>query len=246
VTGQRDPDVEAVLVLLDAGEEPGEGELTRLLRQGSCPGVLVERLAKCRWVVSSHRILQLVVRHPRCPRAFAWDALPRLGWHDLLEVGRDPRTPPAIRKQAERKLVERIVNLTLGERTALARQATRGLIGILLTDEQPLCVEALLSNPQFTETEALRLLNTNRKPGCVLVLLRHPVWGRRPEVLRAAVRSRSVPLGVALGLLALLPEPEIAGLADSAEVDGQLRDAANRLLQQRRLEAGAQGDSAPS
>jgi hypothetical protein len=181
-----------VLVLLDAGEEPGEGELTRLLRQGSCPGVLVERLAKCRWVVSSHRILQLVVRHPRCPRAFAWDALPRLGWHDLLEVGRDPRTPPAIRKQAERKLVERIVNLTLGERTALARQATRGLIGILLTDEQPLCVEALLSNPQFTETEALRLLNTNRKPGCVLVLLRHPVWGRRPEVLRAAVRRSRV------------------------------------------------------
>jgi hypothetical protein len=246
VTGHQDPEVEAVLALLDAGEEPSEGELTRLLRRASCPGILVERLAKCRWVVSSHRVLQLVVRHPRCPRAFAWDALPRLGWHDLLEVGRDPRTPPAIRKQAERKLVERIVNLTLGERTALARQATRGLIGILLTDEQPLCVEALLSNPQFTETEALRLLNTNRNPECVLVLLRHPVWGRRPEVLRAAVRSRSIPLGVALGLLALLPEPEIAGLAGSAEVDGQLRDAANRLLQQRRADAGTQRDSAPS
>jgi hypothetical protein len=246
VTVRQGPDVEAVLALLDAGEEPGEGELIRLLRQASCPGILVERLAKCRWVVSSHRVLQLVVRHPRCPRAFAWDALPRLGWHDLLEVGRDPRTSPAIRKQAERKLVERIVNLTLGERTTLAKQATRGLLGVLLTDEQPLCVEALLSNPHFTETEALRLLNTNRNPECVLVLLRHPVWGRRPEVLRAAVRSRSIPLGVALGLLALLPEPEIVGLAGSAEVDGQLRDAANRLLQQRRSDAGMQGDSAPS
>jgi hypothetical protein len=216
VTVRQGPDVEAVLALLDAGEEPGEGELIRLLRQASCPGILVERLAKCRWVVSSHRVLQLVVRHPRCPRAFAWDALPRLGWHDLLEVGRDPRTSPAIRKQAERKLVERIVNLTLGERTTLAKQATRGLLGVLLTDEQPLCVEALLSNPHFTETEALRLLNTN------------------------------IPLGVALGLLALLPEPEIVGLAGSAEVDGQLRDAANRLLQQRRSDAGMQGDSAPS
>jgi len=246
VTGQQAPNVEAVLALLDAGEEPSKGELTRLLRQGSCPGILVERLAKCRSIVASHQILQLVVRHPRCPRAFAWDALPRLGWHDLLEVGRDPRTPPAIRKQAERKLVERIVNLTLGERTALARQATKGLIGILLTDEQPLCVEALLSNPHFTETEALRLLNTNRNPECVLVLLRHPVWGRRPEVLRAAVHSKSIPLGVALGLLALLPEPEIVGLAGSAEVDGQLRDAASRLLQQRRSDTGTQEYSAPS
>jgi hypothetical protein len=242
VVQQLDPEVAALLELLESGGEPGEGELTRLLLRPSCPGVVVERLSKCPWVLTSHRVLQLVVRHPRCPRHFAWDALPRLGWHDLLEVGRDPRTQPAIRKQSERKLTERIVNLTLGERTALARRAPRGLIGVLLTDEQPVCVEALLSNPQFTETEALRLLNSNRNPKCVLVLLRHPVWGRRPEVLRAAVRNRAVPLGVALGLLALLPEAELVGLATSAEVDGQLRDAADRLLSQRRSETP--GDAA--
>lgn len=241
-----DPEVLAVLELLDSGGEPGEGELTRVLRRPSCPGVLVDRLAKCSWVLTSRRVLQLVVRHPRCPRHFAWDALPRLGWHDLLDVSRDPRTSPAIRKQSERKLIERIVNLTLGERTALARQAPRGIIGTLLTDEQPLCVEALLSNPQFTETEALRLLNSNRSPKCVLTLLRHPVWGRRPEVLRAAVHSRSVPLGVALGLLTLLPEAEIAGLADSPEVDGQLKEAASRLLRQRHAEASSNDGSAPS
>jgi len=246
VPQRLDPEVVAVLELLDSGGEPGEGELTRLLRRPSCPGVLVERLAKCSWVLTSRRVLQLVVRHPRCPRHFAWDALPRLGWHDLLKVGRDPRTSPAIRKQSERKLVERIVNLTLGERTALARLAPKGIVGALLTDKQPLCVEALLSNPQFTETAALRLLNSNRNPECVLALLRHPVWGRRPEVLRAAVRSNKVPLGVALGLLALLSETEIAGVAASAEIDGQLRDAASRLLRQRKSETGAQSNSAPS
>jgi hypothetical protein len=246
VARQFDPEIAALLELLESGGEPGEGELTRLLRRPSCPGVVVEQLSKCRWVLTSRRVLQLVVRHPRCPRHFAWDALPRLGWHDLLEVGRDPRTPPAIRKQSERKLIERIVNLTLGERTALARQAPRGLIAILLTDEQPVCVEALLSNPQFTETEALRLLNSNRNPACVLVLLRHPVWGRRPDVLRAAVRSKAVPLGVALGLLALLPETDLDGLTAATEVDGQLRDAAYRLLSQRRSETGRGDDAAPS
>jgi hypothetical protein len=246
VAQQLDPEVKALLDLLDAGGEPDEGQLARLLRRPSCPGEIVERLARGRWVLGSRRILQLVVRHPRCPRHFAWDALPRLAWHDLVEVSRDPRTPPAIRKQSERKLVERIVNLTLGERTALARQAPRGLIGILLTDEQPLCVEALLGNPQFTENEALRLLNSNRNPECVLTLLRHPVWGRRPDVLRAAVRSKSVPLGVALGLLAILPEPELKGLAGSAEVDSQLREAATRLLEQRRSETDEGRASGPS
>lgn len=230
----REGDVAAVLQALDAGEEPSEGNLARLLRRPSCPGELVERLATCSWILGSRRILGLVVRHPRCPRHFAWEALPRLGWHDLLEVARDPRTSPAVRKQAERKLSERIASLTLGERTALARLAPRAIVGVLLTDEEPSCIEALVSNPQFTETEALRLVNSNRNPACVQVLLRSPSWGRKVEVVRAAAYSRAVPLGVAIGLLTLLPEAEIAGLAASPQVDGVLRAAAASLLDRRR------------
>jgi hypothetical protein len=227
--------VAAVLQALDAGEEPSEGELARLLRRPSCPGELVERLATCTWILGSRRILQLLVRHPRCPRHLAWEALPRLGWHDLLEVARDPRTSPAVRKQAERKLTERIASLSLGERTALARLAPRAIVGVLLTDERPSCIEALVSNPQFTETEALRLVNSNRNPACVQVLLRSPSWGRKVEVLRAAIHSEALPLGVAIGLLALLPEAEIAGLASSPEVDRVLRAAAALLLDRRRV-----------
>jgi hypothetical protein len=246
VAKQSDPEVASVLDLLESGGVPSEGELVKLLRRPSCPGAVVERLSLCPWLLSSRRALQLVVRHPRCPRHFAWDALPRLGWHDLLEVARDPRTSPAIRKQSERKLAERLNGLTLGERTALARQAPRSVVGVLLTDEQPLCVEALVANPHFTETEALRLLHGNRNPECVLVLLRHPLWGRRPEVLRAAVRSERIPLGVALGLLALLPESDVEALAASAEVRGHLRAAAALLLRRRRAGPEPDGSAQPS
>jgi hypothetical protein len=245
VAQERDGDVAAVLQLLDAGEEPSEAALAPLLRRPSCPGALVERLVTCSWILGSRRILQLVVRHPRCPRHFAWEALPRLGWHDLLEICRDPRTSPAVRKQSERKLIERIATLTLGERTALARLAPRGVVAALLGDDQPSCIEALVSNPQFTETEALRMLNTNGNPACVQTLLRNSRWGRKVEILRAAVRSASVPLGVALGLLALLPEAEIAGLDSSPDVGPQLRAAATRLLSRRKGEGTARVRTSP-
>jgi hypothetical protein len=235
----------ALLDLLESGGEPPEGELVKALRRPTCPGELVEALVVRPWLVTSHQALQLLVRHPRCPRRFAWDALPRLGWHDLLEVARDPRTSPAVRKQAERKLAERVNTITLGERTALARQAPRGVLGLLLPDADPRCIEALITNPQFTEAEALRLLHGNGNPECALVLLRHPVWGRRREVVRAAVRSQKVPLGVALGLLAFLPEAEIEALAASPDLRGELRSAAERLLQRRRT-TQAEGGPAPS
>ncbi len=235
-----------LLEALDAGEQPEEGELAAFLRRPGCPGELVERLARCTWVLASARLVRLLVTHPRCPRHFAWEALGRLGWHDLVQVGRAPRTAPAVRAQCERKLVERIPNLTLGERTALARVAPRGVVVALLASDEPRCIEAVLDNPQFTEAEALRLLLSNRNPLCLLALIRHRSWGRRTEIVRAAVRTRAVPLGVALGLLPSLPQAELAGLASSPDVPPPLRDAAANLAERRRETGAAKGGSSPS
>ena len=158
------PEAVQLLKLLEAGGEPEEGALARTLRRPSCPGELVERLSRCGWILGSPRLLKLVVRHPRCPRHFAWEAVARVGWNDLVEVARDPRTPPAVRAQCERKLIERVATLTLGERTALARVAPRSLIGVMIASEEPRCIAALLDNRLFTESDALRVLIAESEP----------------------------------------------------------------------------------
>jgi hypothetical protein len=239
-------EVVQLLELLDAGGKPAEGALAGVLRRSSCPCDLVERLARCSWILGSPRLLKLLVKHSRCPRHFAWEALTRLGWHDLVEVARDPRTAPAVRAHCERKLIERIATLTLGERTALARVAPRGVIRVMVANEEPRCVEALLNNPLFTESEALCLLISNRNPNCLMVLLRHPGWARHLEIVRAAVRTRTLPLGVALGLLPALPLAELSGLASSTEVPLPLRTAAMRLARRRGVREGMPAGHAPS
>lgn len=245
MSGSSADKVPELIALLEAGGEPSEGDLLRVLRRASCPGKLVELLARSRTARGSQRLLPLLLRHPACPRQFAWEALPRLGWRDLLLVTRDPHAAPPVRRQGERKLLDRLQTLTLGERTALARVAPRSVIAALLADDNPVCVQALVSNPQFTEIEALRLLQTSRNPACVLVLLRHPDWGSRLEVLRAATRSDRVPLGVALGLVAALPESELARLAEAAEARTRLREAARELLRRRRGENQPDEGSCP-
>jgi hypothetical protein len=235
-------EAEVVLRILEAGGEPDAGLLARVLRRPSCPGEIVERLAGCRWLTRSNRLLQLVVRHPRCPRHLALEVLPRLGWHDLVEVARDPRTSPLVRKQSERRLAERIVGLTLGERTALARVAPRGVIPLLLPSPEPMCIAALLDNPNFTESDALRLPGSNPNPACVLVLLRHPVWGRRPGVAVAIVRRGAVPLGIAIGTLPALPLAELRGVASSETAPPALRAAASALVGARERNDPQAGD----
>ena len=242
----RSDEVADLIQVLDAGGEPDAGALGRVLRRSSCPAELVEKLSRCRWVLGRNEALKLLVRHPRCPRHFALEALPRLGWHDLAEAARDPRTAPAVRTQCEQKVVERLPSLTVGERIALARVASRRVIGALIANRDPRCVEALLANPQFTEPDAVRLVISNKNSECLLVLLRHPGWGRRPEVVRAAVRARPLPVGVAIGLLPALALSELTGLAGAPNVDPAVRAAAAALARRRRAAAKPPGREAPS
>jgi hypothetical protein len=222
-----------LLGLLRDGERPDEGELVRALRSPSCPQRLVEELAGCRWVLRSARVLPLLIRHPACPRPFAWEAIPHLGWHELLDVARHPRTAPPVRRQVERKLLDRVGQLTAGERVALARLAPRAVLTGMLGFPEPLFVGALLDNPQFTETEALRLLACNPAPECLAAVVRHRKWGQSPTVIRAAIRCRALALGLALGLLAGLPERDLAALARAPDVDDRLRNAASELIAHR-------------
>ena len=231
----------SVLACLDAGTEVPEGVLVRCLRSPGCPRELVERLTGCHWIRSRRRVVPLLVRHPGCPQGFAMDALPRLGWHDLLLVVRDPRTRPAIRRQGERKLVDRLKQLTIGERTALARHATRGVIAALLADEAPAIVQALLDNAQFTEQDAVRLLHATGSGECVAAVLRHPRWGAAPAVVGAAVRSPAAPLGLVLGLIATLPLARLEALCRSPEVSTAVRGPLEALLDRRRGAASATG-----
>ena len=224
----------AALAALDAGAEVSEGALVRCLRSPACPRELVERLAGCRWVRALRRVPPLLLRHPACPQPFAWDVLPRLGWHDLLLVVRDPRTAPAVRLQGERKLLERLKQLTVGERTALARQATRGVIAALLGDESPACVGALLDNPRLTEPDAVRLLAVTTVGECAAAVVRHPRWGSCRAVVDAALRSRALPLGVALGLLAALPRPRLEELARIRDLPAALAEPLRLLVERRR------------
>lgn len=221
---------------LERGERPADGDLVRALRSPACPGRLVEQLAGCRWVMRVSRVLPLLVRHPACPRPFALEAMMSMGWRDLLGIARDPRAAPPVRRHAELKLTERLAQLTSGERTAVARQATRPVIGQMLDTTDPLCVRAMLDNPQFTETEALRLLAGNRSPDCVVEVVRHREWGQRPAVVRTAVRCRRMPVGVVLGLLATLTVGELEQIAAAPETGAEVRQAAARLVARRSAE----------
>lgn len=209
----------------------GEPEMILLLRnRNASPGLLLRIAKDPRWT-RSHEIQKAIVRHPRTPSGIARKRLAALYWRDLIEIASDVRVPPALRHEAESSLVNRLEELTLGERVALARLATRGMIPALRGSKEGRVLRALLDNRKITERDVLGIASRADSPSEFLgSLARHPFWGGRRAVRFVLAGHPRTPVAAALRLLLELSRRDLKKLASDQRVPRIVRVGAERRL----------------
>jgi len=205
-------------------------EMLLLLRNRCAPAELLQRIGRePRWV-RNHRVGRLLVEHPNTPRTVASRLVQQLFWNDLAEVARKPSTDPVVRRRAESLLLVRLEEMTVGERVALARIATRGVIpGLIEADDAPV-LKSLLDNPRLIEADAARIARIPRAPATLDHLARYSTWGRRPAVRRALLRNPGTPIAAALHLLRRLDRRELLRICRDSEIRTVVRVGAERML----------------
>lgn len=215
-------------------EDLDDGQAVEVLRNPHCSPEVAERVASHRRLMGSDRIRRLVcsIRGMSTPRVA--DLVATLPWLGLLQLAQEPKTPPMVRKMAEKRLLLKLPRLTLGEKIGLARRAHRALYGPLVATGDPQVVIALLENPRLAETDVVSLLNANEpQPVVFSAVLRNPRWAPRRGIRMAMARNRSTPLPVALSALAELGPGELRGLAQDPRVPERVKEGVVRLLRKR-------------
>ena len=106
----------------------GVGELLLLLRNREVPAPLLLEIGNQRQWTRYYRVQRALALHPRTPPVLGRSLVGHLFWNELVELSTAPHVNPAVRRLADRSLVERFAGMGLGERTALARRAGRGVI----------------------------------------------------------------------------------------------------------------------
>ena len=170
--------------------------------------------------------------HPLTPRHAALRCLEDLLWRDLLDVGREARTPPPVRVAANRKLEEALRFLAVGEKIAVARFASSALFPALLDEPDIRVLEAVLANSRLTTEDLQRWLATGHpRPEALAFLARDPRWASRPAIRIALLTHRATPRGAALSLLTSVSRGEWRRLAEDPNVDALLSACARDLLE---------------
>lgn len=217
-----------------------EEHVLEILRNPGVPAMLLQQIGvDPRWT-RSYAVKFGLVFHPATPSAASMHLVHFLFWRDLARVSDNFRLPPPLRRAAENLLKERVQDLALGERTALARIAGRPLIGVLRNEGNEMVISALLTNSRLTEEDLLLMCNTTSSPKALTLVGQSERWRTRHAVRLALARNRHTPVALAVSLLSGLTEENLRDLGQHGELPRALRSAALRLLEERRRGAAVE------
>ena len=176
-----------------------ERDALQALRHPHASEAMIEEILSSKTLLAFRGVRRLVAAHPLTPRHAALRCLEDLLWRDLLDIGREPRTPPPVRAAANRKLEDGLRFLAVGEKIAVARFAASALFPSLLDDPDLRVLEAVLANSRLASEDLLRWLATGHPgPEALAFLARDRRWMSRPAVRIALLTHRSTPRAAAL------------------------------------------------
>lgn len=197
---------------------------------------VVEILAAERRLLSAYEVRRALAGHPQTPQVTALRFIPGLYWRDLVELGLDVRVRPAVRRSADRYLVERLPSLATGEKMTIARRAGHGVLMRLRHDPDRRVIRALLENPRLTEGLLSPLVRSTSTPPAVLTLVAEsPRWGVRYDVRVGLVRNPRTPVETALRQLPHLKKIDLEAVASLPALPAPVRRRARLLLGERGL-----------
>lgn len=240
----READAAALARLIEERRDELDLPAARqVLRNPFVDAAAIERLAASRRLISSYEVRRGIASHPRAPRTLALRFVAGLYWADLVRLGVDTGLHPIVRRAADRRIVERLAGLAVGERIVIGRSASAAVLAVVRHDAQPRVLAAVLENPRLTEGLLLPLAAAERaQPRCLALLAADPRWGARPLLRSALCRNPSTPLADALRLLPTLPKDQQRAVAADPRLAPGLRRRARLLAGEGRLSGARRGD----
>jgi hypothetical protein len=230
--------------------EAGEEELLALVREHAgrldppavrqvllnpyVTGEVIERVAAESRLLSFHEVRRGLALHPRTPEALAARFVPGLYWRELATLSLDTRLHPRRRRAAEQRLAARVPELSVGEKVAIARRASSGVLSMLRQDPSPRVIAALLDNPRLTEGLLAPVVHNPATPSPVLeTIAADRRWGWRQSLRVALAKNPSTPLATAWRLLGTLRRDDLRTVACDPRIAEPLRRRARVLLEER-------------
>lgn len=146
-------------------------------------------------------------------------------------VDASPAVEEAPADEEQQSALQRIANLNVANRIALAMKGNREERAILIRDPNRIVTAAVLSSPKMTETEAAAIAKMQNVSEDVLrTIAKNRAWLKNYAVILAVVKNPKTPVALSINLMARLGEKDLKLLSSDRNVPDALRMQARRKM----------------
>jgi hypothetical protein len=207
-----------------------EGEALDVLASAYATAQVIAKIAQNSRLTGFYSVRLKLVAHRQTPQAQAVKFVHYLYWFDLLRLSIDVKVPAPVRRAIDTLLLNRVAQLSLGERIASARQCGQALIKVLLTDPDPRVFESLLINSRLREDELVALASSTRAtPEQLRMLAADRKWSFRYAIRKAVVLNPNTPRFAAASQLRYLSRRDLQHIHANPSTSVYLRRCIERL-----------------
>jgi hypothetical protein len=205
-----------------------------LLSRKDLSANILDELARRRELLYGYQVIRALAFHPNVPRKLALRLLRELHLMDLMKLSQAAATASDLQRSAEEQLIARLPHVALGQKIALARQASARVLAALILEGNAQVVEPAVGNPRLTEAQVLKLLARDKLPVAVVpALCRQRRWTSAPNVIMALMRYPHTPPEAAQHILPGISSTELRELSQTKTISQRLRHQIERELAQR-------------
>jgi hypothetical protein len=216
--------------------------LLAICRRRVIPARILEKISKNRKWMQNYQIRYELIRNPRTPVYISLRYVKTLLRLELSNLVRDVSVPAAIRVHAEHILKERLKDLTLGDKIALAHTASAPILRLLLMEGESPVVKSALENSRLRENDLLYILNTGDIDEDVLeTVIANKRWSNRYEVKLAIARHPRISPKNLRNLLKLCLQQDLQDIVDTISFPLTVRMEAKKMMRER-INDLSQGD----
>jgi hypothetical protein len=157
------------------------------------------------------------------------DGTPAPGDAPLIDASPEVEEAPAGEEQES--ALQRIANLNVAKRIALAMRGTREERAILIRDPNRIVTASVLSSPKMNDTEVAAIAKMQNVSEDVLRTIAHNrAWLKNYSVVLAVVKNPKTPVALSMNLMVRLSEKDLKLLTTDRNVPDALRGQARRKI----------------
>ena len=179
---------------------------------------------------NNYRIKLNLIQHPAFPVETALNVISSLFTPDILNVTKNKRANPFVRKKCEIEFTQRYIKIPRGEKISLLKRAPLNLIEYFINEKDVNILKVIIDNPNCTEDLIIKFVNRDRDRIKLYNLLIETDWIKNRRVCYAISFDKEVPIRIWMEIIPNIEFKRLKEISVKSSLHEIVRKSINGLL----------------